>query len=228
MVSLGPLFWRAYAATYDGLESLGEYRRLCDDTVTAARITPGVRVAEVGCGTGSVTARLVAAGAEVSAVDASTAMLSRALRRCPSVAFTCADALDWLRSLDDSSVDRVVSQNLLYLLEDRPAFWAETRRVLRPDGFAVVATPTTAGNSSLWSQHLRDAPWRDKFPPRLAAAGALSLCISAGEHAGDLGTVDVDTHLDELAAAGAEVSDCVACYGPPGGELDHRFVVRWP
>lgn len=227
-IELDPLFWRAYAATYDGLEHLQAYRDLCDATVAAAQLKPGHRVAEVGCGTGSVTARLVAEGASVSAVDASPHMLARAVRRVgPGVGFVQGDAVEWLESLAPRSVDRVVTQNLLYLLEDRPRFWAAVSRAVTPDGFAVVTTPTRPGNGALWGDHLRTAKGRQKFPARLIAAGVVSLAISAREHDGSLGTVDEVTHITEIINSGGEVRSSEPCYGPAGKELDHRFVVVW-
>ncbi len=47
----------------------------------AANIRPGMRVLELGCGTGTLTAILVERGAQVDAVDASPTMLDEAKRR---------------------------------------------------------------------------------------------------------------------------------------------------
>jgi ubiquinone/menaquinone biosynthesis C-methylase UbiE len=51
-------------------------------------IGPGVRVLELGCGTGGITQRLIARGALVSAVDWSEPMLARARLRAPGARFT--------------------------------------------------------------------------------------------------------------------------------------------
>lgn len=55
----------------------------------ALSLRPGDRVLELGCGTGGITRRLVAAGARVHAIDASPVMLARARRRAPAARFEC-------------------------------------------------------------------------------------------------------------------------------------------
>jgi demethylmenaquinone methyltransferase/2-methoxy-6-polyprenyl-1,4-benzoquinol methylase len=62
----------------------------------AAASRPGARVLEIGCGTGAVTARLVARGAHVTALDQNPEMLERARARL-------AEAEP--RSVDSHSVD---------------------------------------------------------------------------------------------------------------------------
>jgi SAM-dependent methyltransferase len=226
VTALSEAFWDTYAAVYPGLEDLAAYRELCDGTVAAADVA-GADVLELGCGTGSVTERMVAAGARVTAVERSRSMAARAVKRVEGAAVVRADIFSFLATQPDASFDRVVSQNVLYLLDDRPLFWSEVARVLRPDGFAVVATPTVDGNAALWGDHLRTEPWRSKVTPRLLAVGVLNVAITAAERSGDLGTVGADTHLAEIADSGAAHVDAVECYGPAGAGLDHRFVVRW-
>ena len=64
---------RAYAAS--AFESL---ERIAEESGTPLA---GARVIDFGCGTGVLTERLVAAGAEVVAIDSSTAMLSAVDRK---------------------------------------------------------------------------------------------------------------------------------------------------
>src|SRR5687767_6964593 len=54
----------------------------------------GLRVADVGAGTGIATRPLVGRGATVVAVDPSTAMLARAVDRAPNLAAVAADGAD--------------------------------------------------------------------------------------------------------------------------------------
>lgn len=62
--------------------------------VDALALTPGDRVLELGCGTGQVTERLVAAGARVVAVDALPEMLAGARRRAPAAEYVVGDVFD--------------------------------------------------------------------------------------------------------------------------------------
>lgn len=61
--------------------SLGRVRALYDAVAEAAVTAPGNRVLEIGCGTGAVTSRLVARGAQVTALDQNPEMLERARAR---------------------------------------------------------------------------------------------------------------------------------------------------
>ncbi len=59
----------------------------------ADAVPPAGRVLEIGCGTGALTARLLARGARVTALDQSPAMLDLARRRCVRPA---AGRVEWL------------------------------------------------------------------------------------------------------------------------------------
>ena len=69
--------WSVYSASYDRvLREFPPYRRLIED-VTAV-IPPGeLNVADLGAGTGNVTAALLEAGHTVTAVESNLAMLDR-------------------------------------------------------------------------------------------------------------------------------------------------------
>jgi ubiquinone/menaquinone biosynthesis C-methylase UbiE len=69
--------------------SLGRVAQLHAAVADAAARKPGDRVLEIGCGTGAVTALLVARGAQVTAIDQSPEMLEQARRRLPDA------AVDW-------------------------------------------------------------------------------------------------------------------------------------
>lgn len=74
--------------------SSGGSRRVRQHLVDALEVAAGHRVLELGCGTGQVTALLVAAGAEVVAVDAVPGMLDGARRRAPGATFIQGDVFD--------------------------------------------------------------------------------------------------------------------------------------
>jgi len=65
----------------------GGVHRLRSEALDLIEIKPGLRVLELGCGTGGVTRLLLARGAEVTSIDGSERMLARARRRSPGARF---------------------------------------------------------------------------------------------------------------------------------------------
>lgn len=72
----------------------GGSRRVRQRFVSTLDVSPGHRVLELGCGTGQVTSLLLAAGAEVVAIDPLPAMLEGARRRAPGATLIEADLFD--------------------------------------------------------------------------------------------------------------------------------------
>ncbi|MBL7494764.1 methyltransferase domain-containing protein [Frankia sp. CNm7] len=133
---------RAVARGYDVLNALlwlpGGSDRLRRRFVALLDIDPGMRVLELGCGTGLVTRHLLAAGARVTAVDGSTAMMAVARRRAPDALFTGVDLSgpDLDETLPTGDFDLAVLSFVLHELD--PARRARLLRVvaerLGPDG----------------------------------------------------------------------------------------------
>ena len=90
------------------------------------------RVADVGAGTGQLTARLLERGLAVDAVEPDAAMLAELRRSCPAATShrAGADALP----LPDASVDAVLVATAWHWFPFEEAV-AEVRRVLRPGGW---------------------------------------------------------------------------------------------
>jgi ubiquinone/menaquinone biosynthesis C-methylase UbiE len=100
----------------------------------------GLAIADVGCGTGRHTLRLATAGARVTALDFSDAMLAKA-RVKPR-----ADAVRWLQHdltrplpLPDAGFDRVVCFLVLDHIPQPAQLLAECRRICRPEGFVLLS-----------------------------------------------------------------------------------------
>lgn len=96
-------------------------------------LPPGAtRVADVGAGTGQLTARLLERGLAVDAVEPDPAMLAELRHACPSATghVAGADALP----LADASVDAVLVATAWHWFPFEQAV-AEVRRVLRPGGW---------------------------------------------------------------------------------------------
>jgi SAM-dependent methyltransferase len=110
-------------------------RAACREIARAIADLANGLVLDVGAGTGSIGAELVALGAEYAAIDASREMLAAFRTRCPEARLVEADAnATW--PFDDGSVSLVFGSRSLHLLE--PGHVArEVRRVVRR-GHAVV------------------------------------------------------------------------------------------
>jgi len=100
----------------------------------------GLSALDLGCGTGRHALWLSAAGASVTALDFSEGMLEQA--RCKPgadrVRFLAHDLHEPL-PLASKSFDLVVSGLVLEHLRELGSFFAESRRVLKPGGRAIVS-----------------------------------------------------------------------------------------
>jgi SAM-dependent methyltransferase len=98
------------------------------------------RVLELAAGTGVLTRELVAtvAFAEVTATDLNDAMVDFGRRQVPSAVWRRADAMDL--PFDDAQYDVVACQFGAMFFPDKPAAFAEARRVLTPAGTLLMST----------------------------------------------------------------------------------------
>ena len=93
-------------------------------------IEPGDRVLDIGCGSG-VFLRLAAdRGAEVSGLDASSALLELAAERVPGADLRTGEMEDL--PFTDDSFDLVAGFNSFFFAEDMAAALREAGRVTRP------------------------------------------------------------------------------------------------
>lgn len=114
------------------------------------------KVLDLCCGQGTLTARLVEAGHEVTGLDFSTAMLERARAAAPDAALVDGDAQDL--PFADASFDAVVCNFGVMHVPDQPKALAEVHRVLRPDGLYSMtgwAGPVRPGGFQLIVQTAR-------------------------------------------------------------------------
>ncbi|HEX3158448.1 MAG TPA: methyltransferase domain-containing protein [Gemmatimonadaceae bacterium] len=121
-----------------------------------ARVAPGQRVCDVGCGYGG-TARLLAGeyGAHVTGLTITQAQHAYAVRHTPG---TNPRYLlrDWLgNALPDESFDAVIAIESTEHMADKARCLAEAFRVLRPGGHLVVCAWLAAERPARWQvRHL--------------------------------------------------------------------------
>lgn len=125
--------------------------------IRAAELGPGMRVLELGCGTGVFTERFLVPGCRIVAVDVSEPLLTQARARCtdPRVAFHLDDAEQL--SFSDCAFDAVIGSSVLHHL-DLGYVLSEMRRVLVPGGTIAFAEPNKMNPQialQLISPHIR-------------------------------------------------------------------------
>lgn len=102
---------------------------------------PGERIADVGCGTGTLTREIADAGASVLGLDRSAEMVARARTAHPDLRFVRADA----EALPLGEFDAVFSNATLHWIDDQDAALSSIREALRPGG-RLVAEFGASGN----------------------------------------------------------------------------------
>jgi ubiquinone/menaquinone biosynthesis C-methylase UbiE len=133
-----------YASLLDATraEGLAEARRDPAAAFAPLKLRAGLRVLDVGCGTGDylrIMAPLVAPGPAVG-VDLSATLVASAQRRTAAgqapVSFQVGDACEL--PFADAAFDRVIAQQILLHLADPWQAVAEMRRVLWPGGLLLI------------------------------------------------------------------------------------------
>lgn len=119
----------------------GQYRvqRKADMIAEHAALTVGMKVLEIGCGTGEYTGHFLKTGASICTVDVSHEMVKIARQKAgDTIQYFVSDVIHL--SFADSSFDAVVGNAILHHLP-KSLFPDEISRVLRPGGRAVFTEP---------------------------------------------------------------------------------------
>ncbi len=176
-------------------------RKVFGDDMLRARaiarlVPPGLRVADVGTGTGVLALELAEAGLEVIAVDHSSAMLDAARRKIDEQAATGLE----LRQGDaaalplvDGEVDAAFAHMVLQYLASPHEALAEMARIVRPGGRVVVID--FVRHDREWMREELGVQWLG-FPPD-EIRGALA----------EAGLSDVRLDVQPPAAQGADLPE---------------------
>ena len=100
----------------------------------------GLHVLDAACGPGLYTRELLSRGAQVTAFDASAAMVELATAEADGRAQIDRAVLGEPLPYADDAFDRIVCALAIHYAADRHAAFAEFYRVLRPGGAAVIST----------------------------------------------------------------------------------------
>jgi SAM-dependent methyltransferase len=167
----------AVAARYDALRSAGDWGQLHATLAAAGNLT-GVRLLDVGCGTGAhLRVFHDEYGCRVAGIDASGRMLAEAHAKLPDADLRHGVAEDL--PFEDDAFDAVLMMLVVQHL-DRPRAFAEALRVLAPGGRLLVYTPDPDGFERAWLAPLFPSyvdverarfPTADRLTDELRAAG---------------------------------------------------------
>jgi 2-polyprenyl-3-methyl-5-hydroxy-6-metoxy-1,4-benzoquinol methylase len=104
-------------------------------------VRPTDRALDLGCGDGTFTAEIAAAGADVLGVDIAEAAIARARARHPDQQFKVVPT-DGPQPLDDNSFDLVWCSEVIEHVADTARWLSEVRRVMAPHGRLLLTTPS--------------------------------------------------------------------------------------
>jgi ubiquinone/menaquinone biosynthesis C-methylase UbiE len=155
----------ALLPAYDLLTRVLGMNKAYDALVAQAELADGLRVLEIGCGTGNVTTRVkrAAPGADVVGSDPDPLALARAQRKAgglSGIRFERAYAQEL--PFADGEFDRVLSSMMLHHLDDdvKAGAAAEIYRVLRPGSTLHIVDigGHTTGHHGLAARWMKDNP----------------------------------------------------------------------
>jgi ubiquinone/menaquinone biosynthesis C-methylase UbiE len=204
-----------------------------DLSVERLELADGMRVLDLGCGTGNALTRVLAVtGVTAVGVDATSDMLDRAKRKlCDELKsgrlqLVQDDVIGFLKSQPDNSFDRVVTINVLYIIRDQDQLWSELLRVLRPEGLIVATTSVERKNLPIIREHVQNASALRLLRPSLLAVFFIDCLI------GLLGLQKAFPFHSEAALrsaaerAGGRWIASERCYGGPEHGVNRLFTVR--
>jgi trans-aconitate 2-methyltransferase len=169
---------------------------------------PGERILDVGCGPGQLTAQIAAAGAEVTGIDSSPAMIAEARKNYPKLRF---DLMDAARMPYDRQFHAVFSNAALHWVRDAGAAAAGMARALMPGGRLVVEF---GGKGNV--QQLQDAIFQAAKAFHLKIPENVWFYPGIGEYAGMLERhgleVNFATLFDRPTALTGGLEDWIAMF----------------
>jgi SAM-dependent methyltransferase len=211
--------FKAPADAYDRF--IGRYGpSLADELLAAAGVGPGMRVLDVGCGSGALTgraARLV--GAEnVAAVDPSESFAEGARARVPGadVRVAAAESLPF----GDGEFDAVLAQLVVNFMDDAPLGVAEMARVASPGGIVAACVWDYAAGMRMLRAFWNSAKATDPAAPDEGAFMRYATPHELAALWSDTGLAEVETTALDAEAAYEDFDDLwspfLAGIGPAG------------
>lgn len=106
------------------------------------KVEPGMKILDVGCGTGNFSIKLAEQGCRVVAIDQSKEMLKNAIKKSEEkgldIEFHCMDVYDM--KFPDNKFDGVISMAAFEFIKEPQKAYDEMYRVLKPKGSLLIGT----------------------------------------------------------------------------------------
>lgn len=187
-------FAELYASQFaDRLETRPFARNMIGTFAELVRGTGNVRVADVGCGPGHLTAMLHELGLEAFGFDLSPGMVDRARRDRPGLRFEEArmEALP----VEDGTLGGVLAHYSMIHTPpgELPALLAEQARVLEPGGLLLVSFFGTEGTGPVRFDHKVTPAYSwpvDRLAELVTAAGFVTVARLLHDPAAERGFLD--------------------------------------
>jgi ubiquinone/menaquinone biosynthesis C-methylase UbiE len=175
------LYWDTQAATFDTEPDHGllspDVRAAWAEVLLPELASPPGRVADLGCGTGSIALLLAEAGYDVQGVDLSDAMVAAAKAKMVAAGVTVdlrqGDAA--FPPFEPASFDVVLSRHVLWALENPAAVLGRWIRLLKPGGRLVLIEGHWPDGSGITAARCRElvTAHREETTVRLLADSRL-------------------------------------------------------
>ncbi|MGA8045516.1 MAG: methyltransferase domain-containing protein [Dermatophilaceae bacterium] len=133
--------------------SAPEVREAWRELLLSVLPAPPARVADLGCGTGTLTRLLTDQGYTVDGLDFSTAMIERARLKVPEARFVVGDAATPELPGEDYHV--VLSRHVLWAMNDPQAAFAKWVGLLKPGGVVVLIEGHWSTGAGLTAEQTR-------------------------------------------------------------------------
>jgi SAM-dependent methyltransferase len=137
-----PRLWDLVADGYS--QEIGPHlAKYAIDALRLAEVEPGMLIADVACGPGALSLAAARLGARAQAIDFSPEMIARLRQGALREGITAVEARvgdGMALPLDDGTIDATFSMFALMFFPDRAKGFRELRRILKPDGRAVVGS----------------------------------------------------------------------------------------
>jgi len=192
MVSLSPALRREneYYAKFWSSEAWGSAQPNNDEKLRAAAITKlidefvipesnaaGLRILDLGCGRGWLTSLLANYGSIIG-IDPVPAAIERAKILFPNLDVRVAEGANLITEGFEAQFDLVVSSEVIehVVPSQKPEFVRNLKRLLKPNGFAILTTP----RGELWKQWQRLGNGAQPVEEWITESDLNKLCESSG------------------------------------------------